>query len=103
MYVATDETRFVAVFHCQAFELLAIETPGPDEKPNLPPSRGNNNPAVLKYDPTGLRSTMSATEKARQESVQVCMNCTWHVGTGGGREKYLGSKRFCIFRYAGAA
>eukprot|EP00904_Undaria_pinnatifida_P001064 jgi/Undpi1/10959/HiC_scaffold_30.g13260.m1 len=69
-----------------AFELLAIETPGPDEKPNLPPSRGNNNPAVLKYDPTGLRSTMSATEKARQESVQKYMPTHnvkpfwWHTG-----------------------
>ncbi|CAN0355403.1 unnamed protein product, partial [Ectocarpus sp. 13 AM-2016] len=34
------------------------------------PSQGNKNPAVLKYDPTGLRSTMSATNEAWAESVK---------------------------------
>lgn len=33
-------------------------------------SPGNNNPAVLRYDPSGLRSTMSATQSALEESLK---------------------------------
>lgn len=53
---------------CQALELISNEV-GPDDPP---PSQGNKNPAVMKYDPTGLRTTMSATNKAWEESLQVC-------------------------------
>lgn len=52
---------------CQALELISNEV-GPDEPA---PSQGNNNPAVMKYDPTGLRTTMSTTNKAWEESLKV--------------------------------
>ncbi|CAN0038491.1 unnamed protein product [Sphacelaria rigidula] len=42
--------------------------------PDRPPeSRGNKNPAVLRYDPSGLRSAMSATNEARDASIQRFM------------------------------
>lgn len=56
-------------FGLQAIQLLSPQV-GPDEK-RPEPSQGNKNPAVLKYDPTGLRSTMSATNTAWEESLQV--------------------------------
>ncbi|CAN0218726.1 unnamed protein product, partial [Discosporangium mesarthrocarpum] len=34
------------------------------------PSKGNKNPAVLKYDPTGLRATMSASQEEMDKSIQ---------------------------------
>lgn len=59
---------------CDARSLQAIDliTPkyGPDDQVPVP-SKGNNNPAVMKYDPTGLRSTMSANNKAWEESLKV--------------------------------
>lgn len=61
---------YTQVFLCcffQALELISNEL-GPEDPA---PSQGNKNPAVLKYDPTGLRSTMSATNKAWEESLKV--------------------------------
>eukprot|EP00611_Tribonema_gayanum_P019817 TRINITY_DN3508_c0_g1_i3.p2 TRINITY_DN3508_c0_g1~~TRINITY_DN3508_c0_g1_i3.p2 ORF type:complete len:128 (-),score=19.79 TRINITY_DN3508_c0_g1_i3:108-491(-) len=43
-------------------------------------SPGNKNPAVLRYDPTGLRSTMSATWAETDKSLElhrVSWCCAW--------------------------
>lgn len=58
-------------FFCQALELISNDV-GPDEPS---PSPGNKNPAVMKYDPTGLRTTMSTSGKAWEESLKV--RCGW--------------------------
>ncbi|CAM9802296.1 unnamed protein product, partial [Choristocarpus tenellus] len=52
----------------QAAELLKS-----DSGDIKPPSQGNKNPAVLKYDPTGLRSTMSASTEEMEKSIQARM------------------------------
>lgn len=51
----------------QALELISNDV-GPEEPA---PSQGNKNPAVMKYDPTGLRTTMSTSDKAWEESLKV--------------------------------
>lgn len=58
---------FLPFFLRQALELISNNV-GPDEPA---PSQGNNNPAVMKYDPTGLRTTMSTSDKAWEESLKV--------------------------------
>jgi len=60
-------------FLSQALEQLTPQV-GPDEK-RPEPSQGNKNPAVMKYDPTGLRTTMTASNKEWKESLKV-MYCT---------------------------
>ena len=48
-------------------EPLCIE--GPPQMLETGGSPGNNNPAVLRYDPSGLRSTMSANQEALAKSL----------------------------------
>ncbi|CAM9358617.1 unnamed protein product [Ectocarpus sp. 8 AP-2014] len=67
-YVAPS-IRMLADERVKALELISNEL-GPEDPA---PSQGNKNPAVLKYDPTGLRSTMSATNEAWAESVKEHM------------------------------
>lgn len=52
----------------QARALLADKVPADKV---VVPSKGNKNPAVLRYDPTGLRSAMSATNAEMEKSIQV--------------------------------
>ncbi|CAM9408114.1 unnamed protein product [Hapterophycus canaliculatus] len=80
-YVA-PAIRMLADERAKALELISNEV-GPDEPA---PSPGNKNPAVMRYDPTGLRTTMSTSNKAWEESLQKYMPnhnvkpWWWHSG-----------------------
>ena len=58
-----------AVFIVESNAPICIEAP--PQVLETGGSPGNNNPAVLRYDPSGLRSTMSATQSALDESLQA--------------------------------
>lgn len=71
-YTRSSRARLWAVLFLQAIALLMDKVPADKV---VVPSKGNKNPAVLKYDPTGLRSTMSATNEEMQKSIQVNRVC----------------------------
>lgn len=50
-----------------------VSLPPPPEPAKALGSPGNKNPAVLAYDPTGLRSAMSATNEALDKALQANM------------------------------
>ena len=75
--------------YCQALELISNDV-GPDEPA---PSQGNKNPAVMKYDPTGLRTTMSTSDKAVEESLKVGVVDAWW-GVACGTERHVVGRRF---------
>ncbi|CAN0147169.1 unnamed protein product [Scytosiphon promiscuus] len=72
----------IADERAKALELISNDV-GPDDPP---PSQGNKNPAVMRYDPSGLRTTMSTSNKAWEESLQEYMPnhnvkpWWWHSG-----------------------
>lgn len=82
-YTRSCRAHLWTVFFLQAITLLMDKVPADKV---VVPSKGNKNPAVLKYDPTGLRSTMSATNEEMQKSIQVNQVCMSLGGDKGLRE-----------------